>query len=210
MAGFEIRDSIRAYFTNKPVRKALDSLSETLQGDSLPEMKWHEARNFNQAILMAAQARADHNEMLFEIWERTFGRALEQAAGEFEVDLEHDICTPDYMWNEGIVWQSMSRHGLLQPGLVQAFELYVCAGLEGVYLLVAKWDGSQEAHGSFDFDPADIGDGSAWASMEDDDGDVVGQTPLVSLTDFMADPDQHIASMRDAAEDIVSYLEKIV
>lgn len=210
MAGFEIRDSIKAYFTNKPLKEALGSLSETLQGNKLPEMKWHEARNFNQALLMAAQARADYNEMLFEIWERTFGEALERLEGDCEVDFEHDTCTPDYMWNEGIVWQSMSRHGLWQPALIQAFELYVCLGLEGAYLLVAKWDGAQEGHGDFDFDPADIGDGSSWASIEDDSGDVVGQTPIVSLKDFMADPDQHIANMRDAADEMVTFLSKII
>lgn len=210
MAGFEIRDSIKAYFTNKPLKEALGSLAETLQGNKLPEMKWHEARNFNQALLMAAQARADYNEMLFEIWERTFGEALERLAGDCEVDFEHDTCTPDYMWNEGIVWRSMSRHGLWRPGLIQAFELYVCAGLEGVYLLVARWDGTQDDHGNIDFDPATIAEATTWTSFEDDRGDVVARTPLISLKDFMADPDHHIADMRAAAEDMVTHLVKII
>lgn len=210
MAGFEIRDSVRTYFNDKRLRQAVDALSEVLQGDSPPEMGWHEARNFNQAILMAAQARADYNEMLFDLWERTFGQALMRVAGRFEVDFEPDSCTPDSIWNEGIVWQSMSRDGLQDPGLIQAFEMYACLEEEGAHLLVAKWDGTQDDHGNIDFDPATIAEATTWTSFEDDRGDVVARTPLISLKDFMADPDHHIADMRAAAEDMVTHLVKII
>ena len=58
MTKIEISESLRAYFDNKAVRRAVDELVDQLDGTDMPNCDWEEAKNYNQALLMAAQVRA--------------------------------------------------------------------------------------------------------------------------------------------------------
>lgn len=206
MAGFEIPNSVRTYVTDRKVREAVDALADVLQGDNPPEMSFEDARHYNQALLMAAQVRADHNDLLFWLWEQTFGPSADKVAKQFVLDFESDRCTPESMWDEGIVWQTISREGCYAPDLVQAFELYACVEDREVYLLVARWDGAEGEHGDFSFDPADIGDATTWQSFRDDEGHIVAQTASVSLDDISSNPDECVRGIRAAADQMVAYL----
>lgn len=210
MAEFEIRDSLRTYFSDNAIKEAVNALAEVLQGDNPPSMTWDEAKNYNQALLMAAQVRTDHNEMLFALWVRTFGHALAGTQGQFQVEFEPDYCTPESIWDGGFVWQTMSRSGLQQQNLTQAFEMYVGHQDHLIYLFVAKWDGKLGGYDDFSFDPAAIGSGTKWTPFEDDEEDVVARTEPVLLGDFLNSPEKHIPEMRAAADEMVAYLAKII
>ena len=47
-----------------------------------PKRAGKEARNYNQALLMAAQVRADLVDILFRVWDATFGQANPAGLGE--------------------------------------------------------------------------------------------------------------------------------
>ena len=67
--------SLCKYYQNRTVRQAVDSLIDGLDGKKTPEVNWMEARNYNKALLSAAQVRGDFIEFLFKIWEDSFGQA---------------------------------------------------------------------------------------------------------------------------------------
>ena len=56
---FPIPQSLKEYYGDRAVRSAVDALAEKLKGIDMPEVGWEEGRNYNQALLMAAQVRAD-------------------------------------------------------------------------------------------------------------------------------------------------------
>ena len=59
-------DSLRAYYDNgnKAVGRAVDALTGKLNGADMPDCDWKEAQNYNQALLMTAQVRADYVALL--------------------------------------------------------------------------------------------------------------------------------------------------
>lgn len=79
---FRIPESLREYYGDVAVRRAVDALIEKLDGAKMPEVGWQEARNYNQALLMAAQVRADLVDLLFGVWEESFGQAKPDRLGE--------------------------------------------------------------------------------------------------------------------------------
>ena len=79
---FHIPQSLKEYYGNVAVLRAVDALSERLDGTNMPEVQWEEARNYNQALLMAAQVRADLVDLLFRVWNESFGKAEPYRLGE--------------------------------------------------------------------------------------------------------------------------------
>ena len=210
MATFEIRDSLKSYFSDIRIEKAVDALLEQLDGENQPEMEWEEARNYNQALLMAAQVRADHNEMLFDLWDATFGTVLSLPDRRFKIEFESHYCTPDCMWQHGFTWRTMSRHGLQSTLLTAAYELTVMHDDRMIMLSVAKWNAEKDGYQDFVFDPAQVGTGDRWKSVPDDENDVIAKSTAVELTEFFAKPEQHISELQAAAREMVDYLTTIV
>lgn len=210
MAEFEIRDSLKSYFGSKTIKGAVDALSDGLKGDDQPEMTWDEARNYNQALLMAAQVRGDHNEMLFALWARTYGAALNLPNRKFDVAFESDYCTPDVMWKNGFVWQTMSRHGLDFDNSAETYELTIERKDRFIYLTVSKWNAEEDDYVDFAFDPTKVGSERRWTSFTDEGGAVTAKATPIELADFLIDPERHIPEMLRAAQDMVDYLGNII
>lgn len=101
--------SVREYCTNKAVRTAVDALIEKLDGSDPPEVKWEEARKYNQALLMAAQVRGDFVDFLFEVWNGSFGKAEpDRLRGEY---LDCESCSPAVLWEKGELARYYYRNG---------------------------------------------------------------------------------------------------
>ena len=83
---FHIPQSLKEYYGDVAVRRAVDALSANLNGTNMPEVQWEEAQNYNQALLMAAQVRADLLDLLFRVWDESFGQAEPDRLGK---DLFH-------------------------------------------------------------------------------------------------------------------------
>ena len=79
---FPVPESLNQYFRDQAVRNAVEALVDALDGKNMPATGWDEARNYNQALLMAAQVRADFVDLLFRVWDATFGRANSAQLGE--------------------------------------------------------------------------------------------------------------------------------
>jgi len=101
--------SLCKYYQNKAVRGAVDSLIDVLDGNNTPEVSWAEARNYNKALLSAAQVRGDFIEFLFKIWEESFGEANPgRLQGEF---FEWKHCKPAKIWTSGELNRTYYRNG---------------------------------------------------------------------------------------------------
>ena len=104
-----IPKSVREYYTNKAVRKAVDALLEKLDGRDSPELGWNEARKYNQALLMAAQVRTDFIEFLFEVWDGSFGNAEpNRLQGEY---FDFESSSPAGIWDESELARYYYRNG---------------------------------------------------------------------------------------------------
>jgi len=106
---FTIPSSLQEYFGNQAIRTAVDALADCLDGKNMPEVRWDEARNYNQALLMAAQVRADFVDLLFRVWDATFGQANPAQLGEEYFD--SDDISPGSIWEEQYVGRYYYRDG---------------------------------------------------------------------------------------------------
>ena len=70
----------------------------------MPDCDWKEAKNYNQALLMAAQVRADYVALLFDIWDATFGSQSLDGLGHEYFDHEH--LSPNLIWSYQWLWRS--------------------------------------------------------------------------------------------------------
>lgn len=209
MAGFEIPASLKAYFENKDLRRSVDALAEVLQGDEPPVMNWTDAKSYNRALLMAAQVRTDHNDMLFDLWDRVFGSAVNIPRRSFEVDLEAEDCTPHRMFEDGFVWQAMSREGLDDDDLEESYELMIEHDRRVIYLAVSKWDATESEYVDFTFAPGKIA-GGHWNPHKNEDDVTFARSEAVDIGDFIDNPEPHIERMQQAAQAMVTYLTKII
>lgn len=101
--------SLCKYYQNKAVRGAVDSLIDVLDGNNTPEVSWAEARNYNKALLSAAQVRGDFIEFLFKIWEESFGETNPgRLKGEF---FEWKHSKPAKIWTSGELTRTYYRSG---------------------------------------------------------------------------------------------------
>ncbi|MDE0270321.1 MAG: hypothetical protein OXP11_03855 [Gammaproteobacteria bacterium] len=104
MATIEIPESLKVYYENKAVRRAVDELVRKLDGAGMPDCDWEEAQNYNRALLMAAQVRADYMALLFDVWEATFGRSKPQRLGDQYFG--HEYLSPKLVWEYEWLWRS--------------------------------------------------------------------------------------------------------
>lgn len=208
MAGFEIPESVRVYFDDTKLQAAVDALVEVLQGDEPPDMDWTEAKAYNRALLMASQVRADHNDMLFNLWDRVFGAAINIPRKKFEVEFEGKDCIPEKIFADHVIWQTMSRDGLDDEDLEMAYELRIMHNKHIIYLAIIKWNAEENVYVDFEFSPHEI-DGEYWKQYEDEDV-TSARSALIPITDFLDDPEPHIMDMQQAAQAMVAYISKII
>ena len=79
---FPIPQSLKKYYEERAIFNAVNGLVEVLDGKSDQKLSREEAKNYNQALLMAAQVRADFGDLLFRVWDETFGKGKGETTGE--------------------------------------------------------------------------------------------------------------------------------
>ena len=94
---FPIPQSLKKYYEKRAVFQAVNDLIKVLDGESVPKLSREEAKNYNQALLMAAQVRADFVDLLFRVYDETFGKA-ETVGEEY---FESQRYTTSYIWGNG-------------------------------------------------------------------------------------------------------------
>ena len=131
-----VPSSLCEYCRSPAVRRAIDELVQKLDGKNTPEVSWKEARNYNKALLSAAQVRADFIGFLFSAWEKSFGRAEPERLGaEY---FEYELYSPEKMWDNEEMTLCYYRNGDPEDGgpsdtLGVTFDvtnksLYLCVG----------------------------------------------------------------------------------
>lgn len=200
MAKLEIPESLRSYFDNKAVRRAVDELVEGLHGQDMPECDWEEAQNYNQALLMAAQVRADHFALLFKVWDTTFGGAApHRLLGE---DFDYESHSPEICWDQPWVTRRYYRNGDPDEN-GQYDDLCVYFTNDYLELRVCRYNEDDEL----------VVDGTPklerWSTQqEEDESGPYLVNERVSRADFFAEPDAVIHRFaEDAANVIQSLLE---
>jgi len=194
----EIPESLRSYFDNEAVRRAVDELVEE---PDMPECYWKEAQNYNQALLMAAQVRADYAALLCDIWEATFGTSDPQRLlGEY---FSYEELSPKQIWESGWLWRNYYRDGDPDEG-GRCDELCVFMDGDKLELRVYRTDDNSDYYDSETTDPQLSSTCSTFMDAE-------GAVPYVankSVTraKFFTDPDSVIDRFAKDASNIIQAL----
>lgn len=194
----EIPESLRSYFDNKAVRRAVDELVEKLDGQDMPECDWEEAQNYNQALLMASQVRADYAALLFKVWEATFGRSDPQRLlGEY---FAYDQLSPSQIWEDEWLWRSCYRDGDPDEG-GRWDDLCVSMGEDNLELRVYRYNADGESNYS------ETPSVERWSTYTDDGEEVLCLTnENLTRAEFFSDPDAVVHRFAKDATIIVEML----
>jgi len=196
MSKLSLPDSVKTYFNEKSLQTSIDSLVDRLDGKKMPESDWEQARSYNQALLMAAQIRADYVELMFGLWEETFGNSAAESLGSPFFDWDED---PLSTWENDYLRHSFYRDGTPQDEGKHE-ELYISFEEEFVCLEVHRFLNNETP---LDFSPKC---GLSLWDLKSDDGDIYARTERVPIKKFIANFDVEIAKLREAADEMVKYL----
>ena len=200
-----IPESLREYYGNVAVRRAVDALSERLDGTNMPEVRWKEARNYNQALLMAAQVRTDLVDLLFSVWEESFGQAEPDELGE------------DYFgWTSGDyslsgIWQrkELGRYYYRDQRPPSEDDRSENLGVQVLEKQKLQLFVQRFARGDTVAEPGAIAETEGWQIMHDDTGDfdyLVNQ--FVDVRIFLDDPCSTLARFQREASAVVDALRQ--
>lgn len=211
MDAFEIPASVKDYFDpDKPhIRQALDDLCKDLSGNIAPEI--NSIRNlldYNRALHMAAQLRADYVEMLIMIWDETFGYALRQKPSLPHAAIDHINYKPVDIWSDQRFLQELYLP-VGAKGKSRVYELRVDILDDDLSLMVCLYDCDEDEYIKLLGSSDEIGAGTNWRREDDEDDDSsYDQTQGVKMVEFIRNPDSHIASFRAAACEMIDYLAR--
>jgi len=107
------------YFSNIAIRQAVDALVDKLDGTKPPDLTWKHAQQYSRALLIAAQVRADFIELMFDVWERTFGEACRSEFPNYcENHWGRDVAFygPEPVWNDGEIGRTYYRDNMPEKG----------------------------------------------------------------------------------------------
>ena len=200
MTTIEIPESLRAYYGNKAVRRAVDELVGKLNGSDMPDCDWCEAKNYNQALLMAAQVRADYVALLFDLWIATFGKWKPQRLkGEY---FEYGHLSPNQIWeDEKSLWRDYYRNG--EPDKEEKCDsLFVRLTQASLELMVIRHNDG----GILDYSSTPEVEG--WSTKHDDTWDEYLANKSVSTEEFLNESKQVIDRFAEDADKIIQVLLK--
>lgn len=190
----ELPDSLRYYFTDQTVRKAVDSLVPQLGGENMPEVTWEEFQNYNQALLMAAQVRADYIELLARIWDGTFGKAGAAGLGEVRYD-QIDIYN---IWRNKCLYQFTYCEDN-----ENSYDL--CVYTTDKSLALKIWRYTDDNYVPFDYEEFDL---SHWGIQLDRYYDLnYATTNPVQINEFVENPTDTVEMLHKAAQEMVGFLQ---
>ncbi|AKI01291.1 hypothetical protein IMCC20628_02593 [Hoeflea sp. IMCC20628] len=199
MLEFEVPLSMKEYINNKRVRSAVDDLVGKLDGDDMIECDWSEAREYNQALLFAAQVRTDFVEMFYRVWEATFGVNNASRLGDGFFDYSNS--SPSDVWEHKCIEidyyrdKNKKNEGRSDCLILMLVDEEICLH---VYRFLDN--DSMVSLGA----AADV---EGWVVEQEGRGDILANS-RVKMTDFIADPDQVIRRFSDDAKRIIEALLK--
>ena len=200
---FHIPESLREYYGNVAVRCAVDALTKKLDGTEMPEVLWEEARSYNQALLMAAQVRADLVDLLFHVWEESFGQAEPDRLGEDYYGWEEGDYTLALIWKDKDLARYYYRDRLPPGEDGRSDQLGVMVSENrNLGLSVVRY-----AQGNDVAEPGAIARTEGWESTYDatDDYDYLVNQP-VDIGESLDNPCPALARFRDEARAVVDAL----
>ena len=200
MATIEIPESLRAYYGNNAVRRAVDDLVGKLNKADMPDCDWDEAKNYNQALLMAAQVRADYVALLFDLWDATFGKwEPQRLKGKY---FEYGHLSPNQIWeDEKSLWRDYYRNG--EPDKEeQCDSLFVRLTEASLELMVMRHNDD----GELDYSRTPEVEG--WSTKHDDTWDEYLANESVSTEKFLKEPEQVIDRFAEDAAKVIEVLLK--
>lgn len=199
MPDFEIPQSLREYFTSKRVQNAVNDLVGKLDGGDMIECEWSEAREYNQALLFAAQVRADFVDMLYRVWEATFGMHSPNRLGDEFFD--YAALSPSGVWEEKCVEIDYYRNKeKANEGRSDCLILMLVE--EGIGLYVYRFVDNENM-----LDPGTVANTEGWVVEAEGRGNILANS-RVKMMDFIADPDQVVRRFSDDANRIIAALLK--
>ena len=194
----EIPESLRSYFDNSAVRRAVDELVKQLHGQDMPECDWEEAQNYHQALLMAAQVRADYAALLFKVWDATFGDAApHRLLGEY---FDYEGHAPKMCWDDPWVYRGYNRDGDPdEDGRHDDLRVYITNDF--LELRVYRYNEDDE------LDVAGTPKLERWSTQqEEDESGPYLVNERVSRADFFAEPDAAIHRFAEDAANVIQAL----
>lgn len=197
MAKFEIPEALKHFFTDKKVQGAVIDLVGKLDGKDIFECDWLEAQDYNQALLFAAQVRADFVDLHYQIWEDTFGINNPSILGVEYFNAEEN--SPSYVWENEIVQRYYYRSGNIDEN-GRNDGLLVRAGGEKIKLNIIRFDGNDNIVNAEGLEEV-----KGWRSELIDDEFYLSNA-AVDVKEFIHDPDALIEQFREDARRIIEAL----
>ena len=194
---FPVPESLKKYYEERAVFNAVNALVGVLDGTNVPELSREEAKNYNQALLMAAQVRADFVDLLFRIWDEVFVKA--KIVREESFDNSHNI------WYEGYL--AISHYYDSGENGDRSDTLGVASGptdgdTHTIYLYIERWDTNDHLAARPDCVPSGLED---WKIIADDNHWYFRNDP-VDMVKFLEDPDPTLDRFRHEATKMAEFL----
>ena len=188
-------ESLKEYFGNTAIRRAVDALVDVLCKKDMPEITWREAQDYNQAILMAAQVRADFAGFLFDLWDQTFGQVNpEQLGEEYFETTEH---SPTAIWSS---WQVCRSYYVGNSEKGYDF-IVACPKVRNKFeLQVWHWIGSED---SFDYSKLPELKLTDWSKENNEEGQYFANNSA-DIQDFFKDPNTILERLRRESVAVVN------
>ena len=200
---FPIPSSLQEYYGNQAVRNAVDALVDVLDGADMPEVGWDEARNYNQALLMAAQVRADLADLLFRVWDATFGQADPARLGEEYFNWEE--ASPAAIWRERYVERYYYRDDRPADEDGRSDGLFVWLVPPTKRTIALGVDRFAEGDDLAEL-PANATDGLEGWHIAMNDGCSYLSNQSVEIAQFLANPSQTLEQFHRDAVEMVNFL----
>ena len=199
---FPIPRSLKKYYEERAVFKAVNELVGVLDGSQTPKLSRKEAKNYNQALLMAAQVRADFVDLLFRVWDETFWKAKITRKDTRKEWLDS---SPNNIWDGGL--GVSNYYGAVKDG-GQSDTLGVTMvstddDTHIIYLYVYRFDRDDVLAAR----PACVPSGlEGWEITPGDDDDWWFQNKSVDMVDFLENPGPPLDRFRREAVKMVEFL----
>ncbi len=205
MSNFFIPESLKSYYAKgdkNPVKRAVDALVDQLDGKTIPDLDWEETQDYNKALLMTAQVRADYCAMLFRIWDATFGKCKVKGPRDHWYFYE-DEHSPAKLWENSCCSRDIYRNGDPDDDGPND-ELYVNLENKKVELHVWRYKDDDNIYTS-----DKLPNVKSWKVKKDEGGDAYLKTKNgVTIEEFILDPDPAIAALKKQAADMAAALLK--
>ena len=200
MPYFEIPESVKAYFQDRPTRNVVDSLVSTLDDPVLPDMDRIKLIDLSEGVLLTCQIRADFVRFMAGLWGNTFGAAL---AGSGLNEIFPEDCTIKEVWTEKYFWSYVTKGTDFEH---THFDLTVQIEQRSdkVILRVLRYDAKGKQQG---FGP-DLQVPNGWRRV-DIDGDPEIAMTEVTMADLIANPAEKLDDLRHAAANVLPFIARL-